>query len=303
MTQNQARSAATHSDSRTGKLLGATVAELTRSELGRFSPSETKVARALLATYPAAGLETVADLAARAKVSAPTVLRFTSALGFEGYAAFQKALVREVHEEMGSPLRRLSEPDSNDGRARVGSDSTAVLVDGLVNTFQALPESEMRTAVKLLADRRLNVHLIGGRFSSVLATYLNTHLVLMRPDVRLVPGSGHEKMSALLDLGRRDVLVVFDFRRYDRDVIEFANIASRGGTHVILFTDPWLSPAAEVAEAVLTARVEAPSPFDSFVSAMAVVEQTIAAVADHIGRPARERLTRIEAMQPGEPSA
>ena len=106
-------------------------------------------------------------------------------------------------------------------------------------------------------------------------------------------------MSALLDLGRRDVLVVFDFRRYDREVIEFANTASRAGAHIILFTDPWLSPAATVAEAVITARVEAPSPFDSFVSAMAVVEQIIAAVADKIGAPARERLTLIESMSSG----
>lgn len=279
-----------------GRSLGATVAELTRSEMGSFSPSETKVARALLATYPAAGLETVAELAARARVSAPTVLRFTSALGFEGYAAFQKALVREVHEEMGSPLRRLDDSDSGSRTARVSSDSTAVLVDGLVSTFEALPESELKTAVNLLGDRRLRVHLMGGRFSGVLATYLNTHLVLMRPDVQLIPSGGHEKMSALLDLGRRDVLVVFDFRRYDRDVIEFANMASRAGAHIVLFTDPWMSPAAEVAEAVITARVEAPSPFDSFVSAMAVVEQIVAAVADHIGAPARERLARIESM-------
>ncbi|MGM7774537.1 MurR/RpiR family transcriptional regulator [Arthrobacter sp. KNU-44] len=275
------------------------MAELTRSQFGNFSPSETKVARALLAAYPAAGLETVSDLASRAKVSAPTVLRFTSALGFEGYAAFQKALVREVHEEMGSPLRRLDDPGSGTRAPRISSDFTAVFVDGLVRTFEALPEAELKTAVNLLGDMRLRVRLMGGRFSRVLAAYLNTHLVLMRPDVQLIPSGGHERMSALLDLGRRDVLVVFDFRRYDREVIEFANMASASGSHVVLFTDPWMSPAADVAEAVITARVEAPSPFDSYVPALAVVEQLVAALADHIGTPARNRLTEIESMQTG----
>lgn len=299
MTNRPTRSEEAVPDAGAARSLGATVAELTRSKMGSFSPSETKVARALLAAYPAAGLETVAELASRANVSAPTVLRFTSGLGFEGYAAFQKALVREVHEEMGSPLRRFD--DSSPGRpARIGSESAAVFVDGLVNTFEALPEAELKTAVSLLGDVRLRIHLMGGRFSRVLAAYLNTHLVLMRPDVQLIPSGGHERMSALLDLGRRDVLVVFDFRRYDREVIEFANRASASGSHVILFTDPWMSPAADVAEAVITARLEAPSPFDSYVSAMAVVEQIIAAVVDHIGTPARNRLMEIESMSPGD---
>ncbi|MGO4806852.1 MurR/RpiR family transcriptional regulator [Arthrobacter sp. 2MCAF15] len=280
--------------------LSATVAERTRSQLGTFSPSETKVARALLAAYPAAGLETVAELALRARVSAPTVLRFASALGFEGYAAFQKALIREVHEEMGSPLQRLDDHDSRVDGGRTRSESASVFLDGLASTFDALPEAELGRAVNLLGDKRLRVHLLGGRFSRVLASYLNTHLVLMRPDVQLVPQGGHERMSALLDLGRRDVLVVFDFRRYDRSVIEFANRANAKGSHVVLFTDPWMSPAADVAEVVIPARVEAPSPFDSFVSAMAVVEMLIAAVAAHMGSSARSRLIEIEAMQSGD---
>jgi DNA-binding MurR/RpiR family transcriptional regulator len=286
-------------ESEAARSLGATVAELTRSQLGDFSPSETKVARALLAAYPAAGLETMSELAARANVSAPTVLRFTYALGFEGYAAFQKALVREVHEEMGSPLRRLDDPGSPGGAERAGTEM-AVFLEALANTFDALPEAELKTAVNLFTDMRLRIHLMGGRFSRVLAAYLNTHLVLMRPDVQLIPSGGHERMSALLDLGRRDVLVVFDFRRYDREVIEFANRASASGAHIVLFTDPWMSPVADVADAVLPARVEAPSPFDSYVPAMAVVEQLIAALADHIGTRARDRLTEIESMQPGD---
>ncbi|MHA7270378.1 MurR/RpiR family transcriptional regulator [Arthrobacter sp. HLT1-20] len=276
------------------------MAERTRSQLGKFSPSETKVARALLAAYPAAGLETVAELALRAGVSAPTVLRFASALGFAGYAAFQKALIREVHEEMGSPLRRLSDNDSTADGGRTRSESASVFLDGLANTFDALPEAELERAVGLLADKRLRVHLMGGRFSRVLASYLGTHLVLMRPDVQLVPHGGHERMSALLDLGRRDVLVIFDFRRYDRSVIEFANRANAKGSHVVLVTDPWMSPAADVAEVVIPARVEAPSPFDSFVPAMAVVEMLIAAVADQIGSSARSRLIEIEALQSGD---
>lgn len=47
---------------------GTSVAELTRSAMGRLSTGERKVARALLSAYPVAGLETVAELASRSGV-------------------------------------------------------------------------------------------------------------------------------------------------------------------------------------------------------------------------------------------
>ncbi|NUS68647.1 MAG: MurR/RpiR family transcriptional regulator, partial [Ensifer adhaerens] len=72
-----------------------------------FTRSELKIVRQLLSNYPAAGLNTVAHLAAAAGVSNPTVVRFANTLGFEGYPEFQKALLSEVQERMSSPLSML----------------------------------------------------------------------------------------------------------------------------------------------------------------------------------------------------
>ena len=65
----------------------------------QLTPSDLKVARALLADYPAAGLNTVAHLAAIAGVSGPTVVRFVSRLGFDGFSSFQRALLGEVRHQ------------------------------------------------------------------------------------------------------------------------------------------------------------------------------------------------------------
>ena len=92
----------------------STVAAATREVLGELSPAERKVGRALLADYPVAGLAPVAELGAAAGVSAPTVLRFATRLGFAAYADFQAALKREISEELGSPVRRRASGD--DGR-------------------------------------------------------------------------------------------------------------------------------------------------------------------------------------------
>ena len=66
---------------------------------------------------------------------------------------------------------------------------------------------------------------------------------------------------------------------------------------VVLFTDRWLSPAADVAGTVLPADVEAPSPFDSLVPAMAVLETVVAGVTDRLGEDGRRRLEAMEALR------
>ncbi|MEV5542970.1 MurR/RpiR family transcriptional regulator [Saccharopolyspora shandongensis] len=281
---------------REGADFAATVAERVRAELAGLSRSELKVARALLAAYPAAGLETVAQFAKRAHVSAPTVLRFIGRLGFESYPAFQKALIHEVDQQLSSPLRQIAEVEGVAERRRNAPAVARHYIDVLSWSFDTLPEAEFERAAELLGDPGRQIHLRGGRFSRVLAEYLASHLAMLRPAVRVIPPDELAQATTLLDFGQRDVLVLFDYRRYDPDLVGFAREAAARGAHVVLFTDPWMSPAAQAAEVVLPARVEAPSPFDSLVPAMAVVEAVVAAVAERRGGAVRSRLSEIEAL-------
>src|SRR5438093_8703616 len=73
-----------------------TIGEEVRERLGQMTPSERRVARTLLATYPSAGLESLPQLAESAGVTGPTVLRFVRKVGFEGYPDFQRSLREEV---------------------------------------------------------------------------------------------------------------------------------------------------------------------------------------------------------------
>ena len=79
-----------------------------------LSNAERKVARALLARYPSAGLTTVAQLAGEAQVSAPTVLRFAGRLGYSGFADLQRALIAELNDD-GSPLRQYEQKRAAEG--------------------------------------------------------------------------------------------------------------------------------------------------------------------------------------------
>ena len=99
--------------------------------------------------------------------------------------------------------------------------------------------------------------------------------------------------------GRRDVLLVFDVRRYQKDTIALAQTAAARGTTLILVTDPWLSPIADIADHVLTVDVEAPSPYDSLVPCIALVETMVAAVVASLGQSTRRRIAELERLRDG----
>lgn len=265
------------------------LAGMLRSRLDECSPAERKVARVLLAGYPAVGFETVAVIADRAGVSGPTVLRLLDRIGFRGLPDFQQALRHELDERQASPLALY---DTRDGGGE-GSRASA-LPSAVHRTLADLPAADLDRVVALLADRRRRVLLVGGRFSRLLAEYLHLHLVQLRERAVLLDGDPVTLAAALAGGGGRDVLVVFDFRRYEPRLLGLARTVKARRGAVVLLTDRWLSPVAEVADAALVSRVDSPSPYDSLVPAMAVVETVIAGVLTALGDAARERMAACE---------
>lgn len=259
----------------------------------QLSKSEVKVARALLAGYPGSGLTTVAELAAAAGVSPPTVIRFTARLGYDGYPQLQRAIVHEVNEGLGSPLAQYGTIRRDDGE-EILEHAARTFESTLKQSFAELSDWEFKRVVALLSDESRDVRVVGGRFSRILADYLCSHLQLLRSRTQLMDPGRLQRLAAVADAGQNTLLVAFDYRRYDEDVRQFtADMKSQGST-VVLLTDNWLSPIAKISDVVLTSRVEAPSPFDSLVPALALTESLIAALTEAIGDRGRERIERIE---------
>jgi DNA-binding MurR/RpiR family transcriptional regulator len=269
-----------------------------RRAMGALTTTESKVARALLDAYPIAGLETVAQLGQRAGVSGPTVLRFVGKLGFESYVAFQQALHNEVQEKMTSSLA-LMEQRRHELREDALTSGLTRYTEELGRTFSELAPAEVQAIVELLADERRPVVCIGGRFSYLLALYLTSHLDMLRSRCRYVDTASHPGLEGLLDVDRRTVLVVFDYRRYQNSTIAAARWAAERGATVVLFTDPWLSPIAELARHVVTSSVAVLTPFESQVPAMATVEVVIAALAARLGDKVRPRMEELERLRTG----
>jgi DNA-binding MurR/RpiR family transcriptional regulator len=265
------------------------VIERIRRSLGELSKSERKVARALLSGPPTIGLESVSQLAARAEVSGPTVSRFVARLGFDNYAAFQQALRDDLAARVLSPVEvyRSHAPDPTP----VGLFGTA-LADAVTETLAQLSPADFERAGELLAAHSSRVLVTGGWSSHLLAALLTSLLRPFRPGVHHVPSLAAERAAALADLGRRDTVVLFDFRRYERDTFEFARLAHERSARLVLVTDPWLSPIADMADAVLPAQVDGPSPFESLTPTVALVETLATDVARRLGKEGDARFDR-----------
>lgn len=279
-----------------------TLAEQLKKEHESLSPAERRVSRVLIADYPVAGLEPVHRLAERANVSAPTVLRLISKLGIGSYPQMQKLLRQEISVRTSSPLEMYGErlasttPGTQSGIKFI-ADSKRVLAEGLDATFNAIPETEIIEIAKLIANPRNRIWTVGGRFSDLLAQYLTLHLRLLRKDVNHVDPTEQEKAFTLLDFTSRDVLIAFDYRRYQGGTVSFLKNAKHKKATTVLFTDPWLSPAAKHADYLLSSSVTSPSPFDSLTSGFALVETVIAGVVEELGDSPTQRIQAFDALQ------
>jgi DNA-binding MurR/RpiR family transcriptional regulator len=266
-----------------------------RASLPQLTPGEKRVARAVLAAYPIAALGTIAELSQRSGASAPTIMRWTTKMGYEGYSHFQRTVRAEVQEKMQSPLSLLdSAPRIPTGKRGFFGAFADDIIGALQRTQRLLDDDTLEQVVGLLASPNRPVFAIGGRSSHVMAKHLVFHLHQLRPRVHDVSAAAIPIYYQAADMNRRSVVVAFDFRRYERQVIDFCRHSADRGAQTILVTDPWLSPVAEFADWVLPVEVDVPSPFDSSLPAMAVVEALLAGTLARLGKAARSRMSRLE---------
>ncbi|MFZ9987215.1 MAG: MurR/RpiR family transcriptional regulator [Candidatus Nanopelagicales bacterium] len=260
-----------------------------------LTASERNVARVILTDYPMSGLDSIASLASKASVSPPPVLRLVAKLGFAGWPQFQAALREEVAQRLASPLEMY---DQRRGTTPLHDEVHAegIFIRALETSFARLKVDVVDEAVRALTDPKSRIHVIGGRFSTALGVYFATHLQMLRPHVSAVSEIPIHRSNALLDMGRNDVVVALDFRRYQRDTIDFGVAAAQMGARIILLTDPWLSPLVNSAKTVITVETTSPSPFDSFVSAMGVLELLIHRISESVGDDSLGRMKALDEL-------
>ncbi len=261
----------------------------------RLTASERRVGTVLLRDYPMAGLQSVSKLAELSEVSTPTVIRMARKLGFDGFAELQNALRREVAERIKAPSHK-GDGRSNGAAPHLLHRLAGTVIANIEGSLERLDTASFDRAAALLADTTRPAYFVGGRITRANAIYLHNHMQIIRPDVTLLSQTPNVWPHYLLDMDHRTVLVLFDIRRYEKDLQTLAELAHERGAAIILFTDQWGSPIAEVAECSFHLQVEAPSNWDSTIAIMTVVEALIAEVQAQRWEDSRDRLDELEAM-------
>lgn len=273
-----------------------TIAERIRTRFAALTPAERQLADSLMANYPVAGLSSITDFARTAGVSTPTVLRAAKKLGFSGFPEFQAALRDEIQETLATPIARHDVWVADSAGEHILNRFAQVSLANLRTSLRGIDAREFDAVARLLMDPKRRIHIIGGRISHSLASYLCTHLQMARDGVSLMPRVAGLWPQQLIAMNRADVLVVFDVRRYEAELADLALLAREQGATIVLFTDQWMSPVAAHARHAFAARVEVPSSWDSGVVILFLVEALIAAAVDAGWPQMSTRMTRLEQL-------
>ena len=275
------------------------VRSLIERHLADFSASDTRVARLILEKYPVSALGGIEDIARQSGVSPPTVTRFVKRLGFKRFADFQRAIRLEVQDSEASPLALFRKHQSLPAKK---SEPDRLMVEQMTGSLRKLLEAPTQRALDkaavMLGDARARIYLLGGRWSSAAAQYCAFQLTSLRGEVHvLAPQASGLREDRIADFARRDVLVAYDFRRYQPETIAFCQTAKQRGVQLVLFTDPDLSPVADIADVVIPVTVESTSPLETLVVALAATDALLSRLVRRLGAQANRRMALLETLR------
>jgi DNA-binding MurR/RpiR family transcriptional regulator len=276
-----------------------TIAERLRLKSVDLTSAERKLMATLFANYPMAGLVSITEFAREACVSTPSVLRLAKKLGFSGFPAFQERLRAELSAQLQNPIAKHDRWSAQAPDTHILNRFATAAIENLSGSLKLMDHRSFDAVVALLADRKRRIHLGGGRITQALASYLATHLQMARPGVHLLPPTPSLWPQLLLDFGKSDTVLIFDIRRYDARMLDFAASAKERGARIVLITDQWISPIARIAVQSLPLRIEAPSSWDSNIVPLFVTEALVAGVVNARWPETQARIRELESLAEG----
>ncbi|MGB3176877.1 MAG: MurR/RpiR family transcriptional regulator [Albidovulum sp.] len=273
-----------------------TVEQKIKAGFDGLTRAERQLAQHVTRHYPVAVLGSITALAKGAEVSTPTVVRLVQKLGYKGYPDFQRVVRAEVEERLISPIAKHDRWAGGVPDTHILNRFADAVVGNLQATLGQIDHAEFDIIAGLLADKNRKIFAMGGRITHSMADYFVTHMKVIRRDVTLISDMSNAWPPALIDMGPGDILLAFDIRRYENNVLALVEMAADQGAEVVLITDQWVSPAAERARYRLSAHIEVPSAWDSTVAIQVLIETLMAAVQSLTWDETQARMKRLEEL-------
>ncbi len=273
-----------------------TVSDVINARFDTLTRAEKQLAKSLLDNYPVSGLGSITTVAENARVSTPTVARMVQKLGYKGYPDFQSHLHQEVEATISNPLTKHDRWASNAPGTHILNRFADAIMGNLRQTLSDIDAATFDSVAALLSERKRGLYFVGGRITGALAEYFFTHMQVIRPNTTLLSSNSGTWPQYVLNMNPGDLLVIFDIRRYEQEMVNLAAVARRRGAEIIVFTDQWASPAVKYAKYIFRVQIEAPSAWDSSVVTLFIVEALIEAVQSSTWDETSERMKTLEGL-------
>jgi RpiR family carbohydrate utilization transcriptional regulator len=231
-----------------------------RASIPALPPAEQRVARLVLADPRSFASQPVGELAERAHVSKPTVVRFCRSVGYDGLADFKLKLAGSVNEGVPFVHRAVDDDDK-------AGDIVVKVIDNAVSALlkyrnaaasHAVEQAIERLAAAGQAGRRIEFYGVGN--SGIVAQDAQHKFFRLGVHAHAVSDGHVQVMSATL-LAPGDCAVVISNSGRSRDLLDTAEIAQRKGAALIVITASG-SPLAHLAQTTGQVLLAADHPED-----------------------------------------
>ncbi len=234
----------------------------------KLSKSHRRIAEYIVAHDDKAVFMTASQLGQASNVSESTVVRFATALGYEGYPELQRALKELVsHHLTGTQRVEIAtelQPDHV---------LTSVLkrdMNNLRNTLENM-DSEVYDDVIHRILKAEAIYVMGLRSAAPLAQFMGYYLNFIFDHVHLVSSNTTDVFDEIVKIRPEDILISISFPRYSNRTLDAMQFAKRAGAEVIAITDGPMSPLCQIADATLLARIDMTSFVDSLAGPLSLI--------------------------------
>jgi DNA-binding MurR/RpiR family transcriptional regulator len=248
------------------------LSEYIQERFDEFSRSQKDVARYIVDHLDEAAFLTAEELARRASTSSSTVVRFSQALGFEGYPELQQAAIEEYRNTIagagngGAAGGALFSFDHSELEGSLGADHS-----NLEETARNLTREQVEGAVAALAEAH-RIVIVGVDQMAFFASYLRHTLSLLDIRAEIVASTGGESLQRLGRIDDETLVIVLSSGRAHPLLLRAMKLAVHRNANTLAISDASMSEVGEHAEQTLYFSSNSPSFTRSNTALMALVQ-------------------------------
>jgi DNA-binding MurR/RpiR family transcriptional regulator len=260
---------------------GTTLSEYIRGRFDDFSRSQKDVARYIVDHLEEAAFQTAEELARRADTSSSTVVRFSQALGFEGFPELQEA-ARDEYRRRSHAIAIGHPADEHDSALfTLGkTEFESALATDLLNVEEtarkvSLPDVKDTAAMISRSDR---IVMVGVDQMAFFASYLRHLMALLDLRAEVVASASQEALGRLARIDEDALVIGFSSGRPHALVLRALKLARKRECSTVAITDASLSELTKLADQCLYYSSNSPSYTRSHTALLALIQALAYAV-------------------------